>query len=62
MESGANYFGAAVDPVEFTLALDPAAPAGSHTIPAQLKYYYCVKKSGFCAPKKVEVGIPVTVR
>ena len=62
MESGANYYGATVDPLEFTLALDAGAPSGSHSIPAKLKYYYCVKKSGFCAPKKIEIGIPVTIR
>ena len=62
MESGANYYGASVDPVVFDLTLDAGAAPGAHAIPAQLKYYYCVKKSGFCAPKKTAIEIPVTIR
>ena len=37
------------------LTLDAGAAPGAHAIPAKLKYYYCVKKSGFCAPKKMAV-------
>jgi len=56
-----NYF-KAVDPIELDLRLDGAAPSGTHTIPAQLKYYYCVAASGFCAPFKTQVELEVTVR
>ncbi len=62
MESGANYYGASVDPLVFDLTLDAGAASGAHVIPAQLKYFYCVKKSGFCAPKKTAIEIPVTIR
>jgi hypothetical protein len=61
MEAGKNYF-KTVDPVRLSLALDPAIPPGEHVIPANLKYFYCVSESGFCAPKKTSVDIPVTVR
>lgn len=56
-----NYF-KTVDPVRLTLTLDPAAPSGHHEIAAKLKYYYCVAASGYCAPKKEEIRIPIDVR
>ena len=59
--SGSNYFDA-VDPVRLTLNFDDAITPGAHDIDGKLKYYYCVKKSGFCAPKTVTVKIPVRVR
>jgi hypothetical protein len=55
-----NYF-EGVDPVELVLALDPGARTGRHEIPASLTYFYCLPASGFCAPKRVEVTIPLTV-
>ncbi len=57
----ANYF-KSVDPIELDLKLDAAAPTGKHKIPAQLKYFYCVAASGFCAPFKTDVELEVTVR
>jgi hypothetical protein len=60
-QTGGNYFDK-VDPVNITLAVDKAAGPGKHEIDGQLKYYYCVKKSGFCAPKKTTVKIPIEVR
>ena len=56
-----NYF-KTVDPVELTLRVDPQAPAGQHKVQGQLSYFYCVAASGFCAPAKVPVSIPLTVR
>jgi hypothetical protein len=56
-----NYF-KTVDPIELDLRLDASAPSGTHRIPAQLKYYYCVAASGFCAPFKTQVELEVTVR
>lgn len=56
-----NYF-TTVDPVELPLRVDPEATAGPHDVRAQLTYYYCVAASGFCAPKRVPVTIPLTVR
>jgi len=56
-----NYY-KTVDPVELNLRVDAKAPAGEHRIPGQLSYFYCVAASGFCAPAKVPVTIPLTVR
>ena len=56
-----NYF-KTVDPVELTLWVDPKAPAGQHLVPGQLSYFYCVAASGFCAPAKVPLTIPLTIR
>jgi hypothetical protein len=56
-----NYY-KEVDPVELELRLDAEAPSGSHEVDAKLTYYYCVAASGFCAPARVPIKIPVDVR
>ena len=56
-----NYF-KKVDPVTLTLAIDDDASSGMHEIPAKLTYFYCVTKSGFCAPKTVPVEITLRVK
>lgn len=56
-----NYF-KTVDPVELKFRVEPGAPVGEHRIAGQLSYYYCVAASGFCAPARVPVSIPFTVR
>ena len=56
-----NYF-KTVDPVELKLPIAASATPGKHDVAAQLVYYYCVAASGFCAPAKVPVSIPITVR
>lgn len=56
-----NYF-KGVDPLRVDLVLDRQAPVGAHRIVAQLSYFYCVTESGFCAPARVPVSIPVAVR
>ena len=58
----ANYFHGAIDPLTLTLHLDAQAAKGPHEIRAKLSYFYCVAASGYCAPAKTEVMIPVTVR
>jgi hypothetical protein len=60
-QTGGNYFDK-VDPIKIVIAMDKAAKPGEHEIEAKLKYYYCVKKSGFCAPKRATVKIPIEVR
>ena len=55
-----NYF-KTVDPLVLNLQLEPGLKAGEYEIPAKLKYFYCVKASGYCAPKKEELSITVTV-
>ena len=38
------------------------AKAGRHEVEAKLVYFYCVKKSGFCAPSRVTLKIPIEIR
>ena len=58
----ANYFHGKIDPLTITLHLDAQAAKGQHDIIAKLSYFYCVAASGYCAPAKAELKIPVTVR
>ena len=58
----ANYFHGRVDPLTLALRLDGKAAKGRHEVHAKLSYFYCVAASGFCAPAKTDVTIPVTVR
>jgi len=55
-----NYY-KTVDPVELQFTLDDAATPGRHELDAKLTYYYCVAASGFCAPARVQIKIPVAV-
>jgi len=57
-----NYFHGNVDPLKVTLHLDAQAAKGRHDLHAKLSYFYCVTASGYCAPAKTEVTIPLTVR
>jgi hypothetical protein len=56
-----NYF-AEMEPLKLGLALDPGAARGTHEIDGKLVYYYCMPASGFCAPHRTQVKIPVVVR
>jgi len=58
----ANYFHGTVDPLKVSFRVDTTATQGPHEVPAKLSYFYCVAASGYCAPAKVAVSIPVTVR
>ena len=58
----ANYFHGSIDPLTITLHVDAQAAKGQHDIIAKLSYFYCVAASGYCAPAKAELKIPVTVR
>jgi len=58
----ANYFHGGIDPLTLTLHLDPHAAKGKHEIHAKLSYFYCVAASGYCAPAKTDLTIPVTIR
>jgi hypothetical protein len=59
-QSGGNYFDK-VDPLRIEIPMDMSVKPGKHQIEAKLQYYYCVKKSGFCAPKRATIKIPVEV-
>lgn len=56
-----NYF-KSIDPLRATVQVDPEADAGAHEIPAKLSYFYCVASSGYCAPARVDVKIPIAIR
>jgi hypothetical protein len=60
-QTGGNYYDK-VDPLRIKIPIAESAKPGKHEIEAKLKYFYCVKKSGFCAPKRATVKIPVTIR
>ncbi len=57
-----NYFHGGVDPLTITLHVNPQATKGRHDVRAKLSYFYCVAASGYCAPAKVELTVPVIVR
>ena len=57
-----NYFHGGIDPLTVTLHVDAQVAKGPHDIRAKLSYFYCVAASGYCAPFKTELTIPVTVR
>jgi hypothetical protein len=56
-----NYY-TTVDPVSVKVSVDPKAPKGAHKVPAKFTYYYCVAASGFCAPERATLTIPLQVR
>ena len=56
-----NYF-KTVDPLVVSLELDPGLKAGRYEIAAKLKYFYCVKASGYCAPMRQDISIPIRVK
>jgi hypothetical protein len=56
-----NYF-KTVDPVRVKIRLKPSVPSGRREFQAKLSYFYCVAASGFCAPAKVPIRIPIVVR
>ncbi len=56
-----NYFDK-LDPIRLDLKLDSAVGRGRRELTARVSYAYCVTASGYCAPVKTEVRIPVTVR
>jgi len=58
---GANYFDR-VDPVVLELPVVPGARPGSHRIEGRVTYFYCVTESGFCAPSRSTVEIPLEIR
>jgi hypothetical protein len=60
-QAEANYY-KTVDPVALKVTLDPKALKGSHKVPAKFTYYYCVAASGFCAPERASITIPLDVR
>lgn len=56
-----NYF-EQFEGLDIELTLDGAATAGRHEIDGKLVYFYCMPASGFCAPHRTAVKIPLSVR
>ncbi len=56
-----NYF-KSVDPLRLRLSVASSAPKGRHDVDAKLSYFYCVAASGYCAPARIPLKIPITVR
>ena len=56
-----NYF-KKPEAVELDLTLSSDASSGQQQIAAKVKYFYCVTESGYCAPARAELTIPVNVR
>ncbi len=56
-----NYY-KTVDPVTVKVSVDPKAPKGAHKVQAKFTYYYCVAASGYCAPERASLTIPLQVR
>lgn len=57
-----NYYAGPADPLRLELPVDGDATPGAYEVTGRLRYFYCVKQSGFCAPKEVDVTIPLRVR
>jgi len=52
-----------IDPLRFQVtAPGSASPASDKQMSGTLKFFYCRKKDGFCAPGTQNVSIPVKVR
>jgi hypothetical protein len=56
-----NYF-KEPEPVQLELRLSADAPSGAREIEAEIKYFYCVASSGYCAPARSQFKIPVAVK
>jgi hypothetical protein len=56
-----NYF-KSLDPLRLKLDVTPSAAPGLHDLDARLSYFYCVAASGYCAPAKISLKIPLVVR
>jgi len=56
-----NYF-KEPEPVQLELHVSADAPSGAQEIGAEIKYFYCVAASGYCAPARSQFKIPVSVK
>lgn len=56
-----NYF-KSIEPLRTKVTVADDAHAGVHEVPAKLSYFYCVASSGYCAPARVDVTIPIEIR
>jgi hypothetical protein len=56
-----NYF-TSLEPLRLRLDVQPSAAPGRHDVDAKLSYFYCVAASGYCAPGRIPIKIPLLVR
>ena len=56
-----NYF-KKPEGMKLDLTFSSDASSGPQEIEARIKYFYCVTESGYCAPARAELTIPVNVR
>jgi hypothetical protein len=61
-DANANYFASPIEPLKLQIAVDEKATRGRHELEGTLTYFYCVTESGFCAPFRAPVKIPIEVR
>lgn len=58
-----NYFAREEIPaLEIAIPIEAGAAPGTYELEAKLVYFYCVTKSGFCAPSRTTVPLHVDVR
>jgi hypothetical protein len=50
-----------IDPIHVKFRVGEKAQAGKVPVKGQIKFYYCVAKSGYCAPGKKDVAFNVPV-
>jgi hypothetical protein len=60
-DMSSNYFGEP-EPIRMTIPVSASARPGDHEVSGEIRYFYCVAASGFCAPASARVTIPLTVR
>ena len=51
-----------IDPLKLAVTAPPAVGPGKHTMSGSVKFFYCRKKDGFCAPATQKVSVPVETR
>jgi len=49
------------EPVRFPVAVSPDAPTGIHGVSADVVYFYCSKRQGWCRRGTAPVTIPIVV-
>ena len=50
------------EPVRFSADPAPDAPAGFHAVGAEVVYFYCSKREGWCRRGSAEIEIPVQIQ
>jgi hypothetical protein len=51
-----------IEPLRLAVTAPSGIGKGDHTMSGTLKFFYCRKKDGFCAPATQKVSVPVKTR